>query len=420
MNEELDRRRPSSLTARELEVLEAAAGGLTDKQISAELGISRDTVASYWRRILLKYGAVSRTQVVALHSSLQQEAQSTKAERENLKLQKEIEERIKAQAQELAQRNLLSAITEASLAYISGQQGVKEVFHRLLDEVLSLTDSEYGFIGEVVYEEGVPHLHTIALTDISWDEETKALYQTHVREGLRFRNLQTLFGEVMTKREPVLANHVATDPRAAGRPVGHPPLVSFLGLPFFSGDEMIGMVGISNRPGGYDAELATFLKPFLATCANITLAWQAEEARKQAALALAQSHALVRALVDKMAWALLYENKERKLEYMNRRFCEKFGIEADPDQLVGMDCAQAAEQAKGLFADPEGFLTRVDDLLAGEESFVGERILMASGQTFERDFLVVRHAGDVRGYLWLYRDVTPFLKGKKKSRDSSA
>lgn len=42
-----------------------AAQGLTDKQIAAQLGISPETVSTYWRRIRTKYGASSRTEVVA-------------------------------------------------------------------------------------------------------------------------------------------------------------------------------------------------------------------------------------------------------------------------------------------------------------------------------------------------------------------
>ena len=53
---------------REEQILGFAAQGMTDKQISARLGISVDTVATYWRRVLNKYGASSRTEVVARHT----------------------------------------------------------------------------------------------------------------------------------------------------------------------------------------------------------------------------------------------------------------------------------------------------------------------------------------------------------------
>lgn len=50
---------------RESQVMILASEGYTDKQISTELGISTDTVSTYWRRILSRYRASSRTEVIA-------------------------------------------------------------------------------------------------------------------------------------------------------------------------------------------------------------------------------------------------------------------------------------------------------------------------------------------------------------------
>ena len=55
----------SDAPKREEQVLVLAAGGLTDKEIAVRLGISPDTVGTYWRRVLAKYNAASRTEVVA-------------------------------------------------------------------------------------------------------------------------------------------------------------------------------------------------------------------------------------------------------------------------------------------------------------------------------------------------------------------
>ena len=40
------------------------------------------------------------------------------------------------------------------------------------------------------------------------------------------------------------------DPRRGGTPEGHPALKAFLGLPLHLGDQLIGMIGVANRPGG--------------------------------------------------------------------------------------------------------------------------------------------------------------------------
>ncbi len=63
----------------EEQVLVLAARGLTDKEIAIKLGISPDTVGTYWRRILAKYQAASRTEVVAKYAS-----ERSKAAVENL------------------------------------------------------------------------------------------------------------------------------------------------------------------------------------------------------------------------------------------------------------------------------------------------------------------------------------------------
>ena len=81
------------LPARESEILSLAARGLTDKQISAELGISRDTVSTYWRRILLRYKAANRTEVVARAIEHEMRRRLQDAERKHASLQAKMDER---------------------------------------------------------------------------------------------------------------------------------------------------------------------------------------------------------------------------------------------------------------------------------------------------------------------------------------
>ena len=95
--------------------------------------------------------------------------------------------------------------------------------------------------------------------------------------GLKFYNLDTLFGRVMTTSQPVISNNPSSDPRAGGIPEGHPPLNHFLGLPFFHNGKMTGMVGISNKPGGYSVADIDFLEPLTVTCSNLIQAYQQKQ-----------------------------------------------------------------------------------------------------------------------------------------------
>ena len=176
----------------------------------------------------------------------------------------------------------LEAIMRVQRQFLIGADP-RQSFDQMLAHLLETTASEYGFIGEVLRSaDGQPYLKTHAITNISWNEQTRAFYEQNATAGLEFRNLQTLFGTVMTTGAPVIANDPASDVRRGGLPPDHPALRAFLGLPLFSGEELIGMVGVSNRPGGYDERIVHTLAPILATCSSLVQAFRSERQRKQA------------------------------------------------------------------------------------------------------------------------------------------
>ncbi len=127
--------------------------------------------------------------------------------------------------------DLLRAISNAQSQYISCADS-RHLFGELLSNLLSLTESAYGFIGEVLFRpHGAPFLKMHAITNIAWDDETRALYEKYEQQGMEFDNLNTLFGAALKTRQPVISNAPADDPRRGGLPKGHPDLKAFLGLP---------------------------------------------------------------------------------------------------------------------------------------------------------------------------------------------
>ena len=86
---------------------------------------------------------------------------------------------------------------------------------------------------------------------------------------MEFRNLNTLFGATLRTGETVIANDAPNDPRAGGVVEGHLPLNAFAGIPLSDPDGMVGMIGLANRPGGFDEDLIAWLEPLLAMLAQI-------------------------------------------------------------------------------------------------------------------------------------------------------
>ncbi|MDH5680672.1 MAG: ATP-binding protein [Spirochaetota bacterium] len=216
----------------------------------------------------------------------------------NKRLKEEISGRELAESGSKNSLQLLKAISKAQSQFILDVDS-RELFNNILDTLLLSTSSEYGFIGEVLYKpDGSPYLKTHAITNIAWNKETSDFYEENAPNGLEFYNLKSLFGVVMTSGETVIANSPGTDPRGCGIPEGHPPLNAFLGVPFYQGKKLVGMVGVANRPQGYNYDLVDFLEPLLSTCANLIEAYRNDKIKTETESALIDSEARNRALIN--------------------------------------------------------------------------------------------------------------------------
>jgi len=198
------------------------------------------------------------------------------------------------------QSELLSDLRIVQDKFIK-EPGKTDAFEALLQLLLKFSGSEYGFVGEVLYDDNKqPYLKTHALTNIAWTDELKKFYSENAPKGLEFRNLKTLFGAVLTSGQLVISNAPVNDPRKGGLPQGHPPLNAFLGLPIYNDQQMVGMIGAANRPGGYDQKLVDEIQPVLTTYANLILARrtllsqkQAEQKAEEQSILLAQKQNLL-------------------------------------------------------------------------------------------------------------------------------
>ncbi len=181
---------------------------------------------------------------------------------------------MKEKTQQVSEKYILDAITTVLSNYIA-ETDPYVLFNGLLDVLLEITGSEYGFIGEVFYtNEGSPFVKSYATTNIAWSKDTNRLYEDNKRKGMVFSRPNSLYGAVLTTGQLVISNQPSTDPRSGGLPKGHPPLNAFMGLPFYGGGKLLGMVGVANNENGYHKSIAEDLHPFLITCGNLIQAYR--------------------------------------------------------------------------------------------------------------------------------------------------
>lgn len=183
---------------------------------------------------------------------------------------------------------LVEAVQALQQRFIA-RPDLRQLGDELLRTLLDFGEAEYGFIGEVLRDErGNPYLKTFTLTNIAWNDDMRALYAAHHREGLEFRNLDTLFGHTLRTGEAVISNRPSDHAASRGLPSGHPALNTYAGVPIHDGRELIGMVGLGNRVAGFDDTVLELIRPLTATIGVMIKAVRSE--REQ----LARSDELLR------------------------------------------------------------------------------------------------------------------------------
>jgi diguanylate cyclase (GGDEF)-like protein/PAS domain S-box-containing protein len=212
---------------------------------------------------------------------------------------RDITERKEAQKMYDSNTRIMRSVNRALSNVINEGLTTREVFNAALEDLLDVTESEYGFIGEILHDENVPYLKTHAITNIAWSRETREFYRKNVRAGLEFRNLDSLFGVTIRSGQMVIANEPSNDSRRGGLPKGHPSLDRYLGMPIYSGSKLLGMAGVANREEGYDEDLVDQVRPLVSAMGTLIAAHQNTESRIRAEEELFRARQQLRQMATK-------------------------------------------------------------------------------------------------------------------------
>jgi PAS domain S-box-containing protein len=127
--------------------------------------------------------------------------------------------------------------------------------------------------------------------------------------------------------------------------------------------------------------------------------------RKERERELEGTNALLSTLFDTLPVGVLAEDERRNVVAVNDRLLELFGLSDTPEEVRGADCVRLAADVSDIFARPDAFADRIDDVIDGGEPVSGEELRLADGRTYALSYHPIElPEGD--GHLWVYTDVT--------------
>ena len=158
---------------------------------------------------------------------------------------------------ELERKSALLATVNHALTTFLDSGDWSAASRHLLSFALNETQSEFGLLGVVL--EG-PVLRVLAHNGIHCCEPgDHHLYESSMKQYeecgyFDLEHPQNLLGDVIQKAKTVVSINPLGPHYSQHVPAGHPLFQSFLGVPIFKGSEIVGVIGVANRPGGYTGE----------------------------------------------------------------------------------------------------------------------------------------------------------------------
>jgi len=160
------------------------------------------------------------------------------------------------------------------------ESDIQELCSYLLDSIVLIAQSAYGFFGFMSDDEETMTIH-------AWSGEAMTGCSV-VDKPIHFSIPQAgIWAESIRHRHTVIINdYNAAHPAKKGLPEGHVSLENLMSVPIFSGDKIVGVAAVANRPGGFSEQLG---EEILAFCTNIWSIVERREAEANTRKSLAET-----------------------------------------------------------------------------------------------------------------------------------
>jgi diguanylate cyclase (GGDEF)-like protein/PAS domain S-box-containing protein len=137
---------------------------------------------------------------------------------------------------------------------------------------------------------------------------------------------------------------------------------------------------------------------------------------RTALMALAERTALLHGIITASPNALLFVDREQRIQHVNPAFCQLFDL-PNPEAVIGQRWLDLADALRFRFADPAGFVAGVAQRLADGVPVRNEELRLADGRILSRDVVPVDGPTGRIGTLWRHSDITALRLAEEQLRE---
>jgi PAS domain S-box-containing protein len=119
-------------------------------------------------------------------------------------------------------------------------------------------------------------------------------------------------------------------------------------------------------------------------------------------------------LLASISEGILLETTDRTIVALNSALGSMSGLPMPSASAIGLNSREALEVVKMQTADPELFVSVIEQRIADGVRVADELVALKNGRILSRDFIPITNNGVNESYLWVYRDVTDRERSKRE------
>ena len=226
------------------------------------------------------------------------------------------------------QNKTLDLISTTLTAYIANKaqdidayQDEDNIFQYILQNIVVLSDSQCGFIGEILNREDGAYfikMHTIV------QKNPDVVSAKHDIIELDINSIDKLFAHTVSSGEFLINNNMDKDMDDIF-PSSFPKLNQYCGVPIYSGERLVGIVGLINKDSGYKAEDALIFKPVFSTIGAIIDSIREKRSKEAVQSEVKEINIWLDSVMQTVPHGIITISSNGKIRTANKAACETFG-----------------------------------------------------------------------------------------------